>query len=503
MASITEYPLPMASPIGNGNSLFGITAGPDGNVYFTDTANNAIGKITPSGVITEKVLSSSTGLFGLRDITLGQDQRLYFSESTQGAIGKYTTAGVQSRYPIDSTHANTDQKPSEITTASDGSIWWIEIGTNSIGRLTTDEVIHHYQPPDASNNGFNTSSLTAITAGINGDVWFVNNGAILGSSYLGKISSTGTLTTYPTSSILRPNGIVYGPDGNLWITDALNTISVVSTSGTLLHTYQVPVPQGVGGVVGLSDITVGSDKNLYFTESIGNIGQITTDGTITITPVSTTTSTVPGASGPQPYKITSGPDGNIWFTDPYTNSIGVLKIDNPVRPDPGPSDPGPPDPVRPDPGPSDPGPPDPVRPDPGPSDPGRPAPTQAAPSPIPRGRLPRGFKTTTPRVLSIKKTRQKRAVKSVVIRLDQGIKPQPKLTSSDFQLTSAGPDQVFGTADDLPLSVGKVQYNAQKHTITLTLRPKVVLQGNTSVTVQPHRIVNLVGQSVDGFLGTI
>ena len=90
-----------------GNGLFGITGGPDGNVYFTDTLNNAIGQITPSGAITELPLSGPVagGFFknGLDGITLGSDDKLAFTESAQGAIGKITTTGSYNQYPIDST----------------------------------------------------------------------------------------------------------------------------------------------------------------------------------------------------------------------------------------------------------------------------------------------------------------------------------------------------------------------------------------------------------------
>ncbi len=92
-----------------------------------------------------------------------------------------------------------------------------------------------------------------------------------------------------------PYGIVGGPDGNLWFTAyGTNMIDVMSTSGTIVHQYPVPVPSGIGGGAQLADITVGSDKNLYFTEQIGDIGEITTSGVVTITPVSTTIPTVPG-----------------------------------------------------------------------------------------------------------------------------------------------------------------------------------------------------------------
>ena len=64
-------------------------------------------------------------------------------------------------------------------------------------------------------------------------------------------------------------------------------------------------------------ITSGPDGNLWFTETTGNnVARITTSGAITEFPIPTPYS--------QPQGITVGPDGNIWFVEQNTSKIGVL-----------------------------------------------------------------------------------------------------------------------------------------------------------------------------------
>jgi hypothetical protein len=79
--TITEYPIPTAD-----NSPFGITAGPDGNLWFTERGSNKIGRITTSGNITEFTLPTPrSGLFG---ITAGPDGNLWFTEASGDKIGR-------------------------------------------------------------------------------------------------------------------------------------------------------------------------------------------------------------------------------------------------------------------------------------------------------------------------------------------------------------------------------------------------------------------------------
>src|SRR6185436_11779124 len=80
--TITEYPVPTAG------SPQDITAGPDGNMWFTEIAGNKIGRITPAGVITEfPVPTAASKPVG---ITAGPDGNLWFGEGDGNKIGRIT-----------------------------------------------------------------------------------------------------------------------------------------------------------------------------------------------------------------------------------------------------------------------------------------------------------------------------------------------------------------------------------------------------------------------------
>src|SRR6266571_2444008 len=76
--------------------------------------------------------------------------------------------------------------------------------------------------------------------------------------------------------------------------------------------YTVPT-----GASGPESITSGPDGNLWFTEAFANkIGKVTTSGSFTEYGVPT--------AGSVPDGITVGPDGNIWFTELDANKIGKV-----------------------------------------------------------------------------------------------------------------------------------------------------------------------------------
>jgi virginiamycin B lyase len=86
---IDEFPLPTAN-----SASRGITAGPDGNLWFTIAALGRIGRITPAGVIDEFPLPTANSY--PTGIVAGPDGNLWFTlggVSRIGRVGLATASG--------------------------------------------------------------------------------------------------------------------------------------------------------------------------------------------------------------------------------------------------------------------------------------------------------------------------------------------------------------------------------------------------------------------------
>src|SRR4051812_14010844 len=82
---VTEFPVVTAAA-----GLGAVAAGPDGNLWFTETSANRIGRVTPAGVVTEFVVAGAP-----LGIAAGPDGALWFTESGgTPAIGRITTGGA-------------------------------------------------------------------------------------------------------------------------------------------------------------------------------------------------------------------------------------------------------------------------------------------------------------------------------------------------------------------------------------------------------------------------
>ena len=282
--SFNEFPTP-------GDPL-GITAGPDGNLWFTEQGAGRIGVIAPDGSgLTEYQLASFS--FPQR-IAAGPDGNLWFTEMLTNKIGVMAPDGSGlTEYTIPSS----DKRPRGITAGPDGNLWFTEntYPYSNIGRITPDGTITEFPLPPVSN-----TACADITTGADGNLWFAD----AERNTVGRITTGGTLTLFPLPNPgSSPFGITAGPDGNVWFTEYYgNRIGQITPDGTITE-FAVPTPNSHP-----AGIVTGSDGNLWFTEEIGNnLVRLTPDGTFTEIPVPRFNS--------HPFEITLGPDGNLWFTE--------------------------------------------------------------------------------------------------------------------------------------------------------------------------------------------
>ena len=122
----------------------GITTGPDGNLWFAeyDSFGSAIGRITPKGVITDFPIPNVTYPDGTTwpvnpaEITAGPDGNLWFT-SDQSLIGQITTSGDVTEYvPLNSSSFGCCIAPAGISAEPDGNIWFADYGPSKVGYLS-------------------------------------------------------------------------------------------------------------------------------------------------------------------------------------------------------------------------------------------------------------------------------------------------------------------------------------------------------------------------------
>jgi len=290
---ITEYDVSAVS-----FSPTGITAGPDGALWFTETGGpGRIGRLATDGTAAGYSVPTSPSYPA---IIAGPDEALWFTEFFGNKIARVTTAGSVTEYPVPTPSAG----PNGIALGSDGAVWFTEVFSgNQIGRINTTGAVKEYLIPTSGSKPY------SICSGPDGALWFTESG----TGQIGRITTSGSITEFPIPTPNSfPGGIVAGPDGALWFTEA-NKIGRITTAGAITE-YAIPTANS-----GPTGIAIGPDSALWFTENTANnIGRITTGGVITEYHVPTESS--------GPWGIVAGPDGAIWFTESDVGKIGRVAL---------------------------------------------------------------------------------------------------------------------------------------------------------------------------------
>lgn len=230
--------------------------------------------------------------------------------------------------------ADPGQALGNLTVGPDGNIWFVARDEPFIGRILSHAPYTVTEFPVPTDDSY----VSDIITGPDGNLWFTEQGDFRneGAMQAGKIGrilprAPYTITEFNTADPQnrpRPFQIVTGPDRNLYFTESCTLgfpgiASCPSTAGSAgsvgritpfgsnariqASVTQVAHPTPCSPVVcnSLADITVGPDRNLWLTDNT-NIDRLTVPGY--------NLAEFPVPDGAHPPFITTGIDGNLWFT---------------------------------------------------------------------------------------------------------------------------------------------------------------------------------------------
>lgn len=258
---------------------------------------------------------------GSGSLAPGPDGNVWFVSGRSSRtiwIGRITPSGAVAEFDtgIAQTFANVGIGVEALTAGPDGNMWFLfgERGGGGIAHISpsgTTTVVHRV--PSNNRLGAPRFGAADMVLGPDGNLWF----ASIVHDRIGRVTPSGDVTWF-TAGITPNSGpadIVQGPDGNLWFTEVFAArIARITPSGNVTE-FRIPTGGEPDG------LAVGPDGNLWFADSFDRIGRITPFGKITLFSKGITRH--PGARRPStssvPGGIAAGPDGNLWFAE--TNGL--------------------------------------------------------------------------------------------------------------------------------------------------------------------------------------
>lgn len=198
--SLTAFPVgkKLATP-------FSISNGPDNALwFFAGASSNDLVRIALTGKMTVHQFGGNSRL---QSLTYGSDGNLWFTDSGTNKIGRMTAGGTLKEFSVPTPYAGL----SGICEGSDGNLWFVEQGANKIGSVTTSGSFHEYHIPTSD------SGASAIVGGPDGALWFTEGQA----GQIGRVTTSGSFAELKLSAqYARPSNITVGSDKNLWFTES-------------------------------------------------------------------------------------------------------------------------------------------------------------------------------------------------------------------------------------------------------------------------------------------
>ncbi|HXJ21043.1 MAG TPA: hypothetical protein VMT03_12495 [Polyangia bacterium] len=304
---IEEFPASSASQGLDGP--FRIVTGPDNLLWFT-TGQLALGRMSTDGQTHTPVAIPSAGNSRL---IVGPDDNIWVSTFQSPVsvtrVSRHNHATLEIPLP-DLTFV------ADITAGPGGAVW--ALGYEYLARVTPSGRTTLFPIPTDDAAG----SSDRIVTGPDGNLWFTR-GPIPALGFY-RVTPRGDVTRFPVTTPGGAIELAVGPDHAIWYTHGTlgpggNGIGRITMDGVTTNVVQLPDSTGAPTDLPLA-ITAGPDRKMYFTtylvDPLNYIGQVTLDGTLRKFEVPTAFAASFG--------ITTGPDGNLWFTETNNNLIGRL-----------------------------------------------------------------------------------------------------------------------------------------------------------------------------------
>jgi streptogramin lyase len=248
-----DWPITTAS-----SGPYGVAAGPDGNLWVTESSASKIARVTTAGQVSEfSTPSASSQPYG---IAPGPDGNIWFTELQANKVAKITPAGTITEYPVPTASAG----PAGITAGPDGNLWFTESQANAIGQITPAGVINEFALPTAS------AAPQAITSGSDGNLWFTEQG----SGQVGMLSPTTTPTNPGfVTGMSNPGAVVVDGAHIFWRQGT--TIGRANIDGSGVNASFLT---GVGNILRGASSLASDGTHIYWANGSGGISRANVDG---------------------------------------------------------------------------------------------------------------------------------------------------------------------------------------------------------------------------------
>ncbi len=212
-----EYPLPA------GGKPWGLTAGPDSNLWVCDWQNDAIDRVSTGGSVLN-VIKLAAGTSPEYIISGPNGSSVWFSEPGAAKIGiaSTSTAKLQRQIALGTDPAGKTPAPTRLA-AYAGYVWFVDAADpTAIGRIDTSTYAVSWSRL-TDHSGKTVAGARDVAAGGDGHLW------VLGyDNFLLRIDAQNSVTGYYyyTNDATSGTGaaslthFVLGPDGNFWFDDA-------------------------------------------------------------------------------------------------------------------------------------------------------------------------------------------------------------------------------------------------------------------------------------------